>query len=318
MWRNTTSDSELLRFGDVRRVMTLAAGGLVAACIPETASPAIARFLQRLYPFVLPGTVRSLQSKMQVALQTGPGLPASEIVDAHILMRLEDMWARLRGVRRFGWNPRIEWEGLDRLRASRQDGRGTVIWCMRFSSATVIKQAFYREQMPLVHLSRFDHGSATTTKLGLQIAAPLYCRAENCYLKERVSIPQNGSMAYIATLRARLRAGECVSIFGEHSGLQDFASNILGTQVKLALGAPSLAWLENATLFTAAPIRIGPFHYRIVIDEEIPVDRALPRRSFATAAAQQYADRLTARILQHPADWQGWLYRDFETAPDQC
>ena len=163
----------------------------------------------------------------------------------------------------------------------------------------------------MVHLSQVDHGSSTRTTLGLRVAAPLYCRAENCYLKERVQIPLDESRHYVQTLRERLRAGNLVSIFGEHQGRQNYEARLLGTTIKLALGAPSLAWLEDAALFTVAPIRVGPFRYRIVIDEAIPVDRIQPRRLFAEQAAQEYARRLEARILQHPADWQGWLYREF-------
>jgi lauroyl/myristoyl acyltransferase len=182
---------------------------------------------------------------------------------------------------------------------------------MRFSSATILKQGFYRQGLPVVHLSRVDHGSSTLTTLGLRIAAPLYCRAENCYLKERVRIPNDESLNYVQTLRDRLRTGNLISIFGEHEGRQNDKAQLLGTTIKLALGAPSLAWLEEAALFTIAPIRVGPFRYRIVIDEAIPVDQAMPRRKFAEQAAQEYARRLEARILQHPADWQGWLYREF-------
>ena len=112
-------------------------------------------------------------------------------------------------------------------------------------------------------------------------------------------------------MRERLRAGNLVSIFGEHEGRQNCDARVLGTTIKLALGVPSLAWLENAALFTVAPIRVGPFRYRIVVDEAIPIDPAKPRREFAVQAAQEYARRLEARILHHPADWQGWLYREF-------
>ena len=284
---------------------------LATTCVPEQASPTAARVLLGLYRYLQPTTLQNLEAKMRIALPADAWPNPHEVAEAHVLMRLEDMWGRLRGIRRFGWNPRIEWAGLNRLKPALRDGRGVILWSMRFSSATVIKQAFYKAKMPLVHLSRFDHGSATTTQLGLGGVAPLYCRAEDCYLKERVRIPQGESLGYVKVLRERLREGALVSIFGEHTGLQNFEADILGTKIQLALGAPSLAWLENAALFTVAPIRVGPFHYRVVIDEEIPVDRDMPRRKFAAVAAQEYARRLKARILCHPADWQGWLFRDF-------
>jgi lauroyl/myristoyl acyltransferase len=248
---------------------------------------------------------------MRKALPAGIQPSPAVLAEQHILMRLEDIWGRLRGMRLFGWNPHIEWEGLDRLDAPLRDGRGIVLWSMRFSSATALKQAFYRQGLPFVHLSQVDHGSSTRTALGLRVAAPLYCRAENCYLKERIQIPLDGSLHYVQTLRARLREGRLVSIFGEHEGRQNYEAQLLGTVIKLALGAPSLASLENAALFTVAPVRVGPFRYRIIVDSAIPVDRGMPRRQFAEHAAAEYSRRLEARILQHPADWQGWLYRTF-------
>lgn len=296
---------------DVRRICVLTCGGTLAQFVPERASRSVTHILLHAYRLLLAQTVRTLAQKIRNALPADTHSGPRAIAEQHIVMRLEDIWGRLRGMRRFGWRPHIEWEGLERLDAALRDGRGIVLWSMRFSSATVLKQGFYRQGRPFVHLSRVDHGCSTLTTLGLRVAAPLYCRAENCYLKERVQIPLDESLHYVQTLRERLRAGNLVSIFGEHEGRQNHGAQLLGTTIKLALGAPSLAWLEDAALFTVAPIRVGPFRYRIVVDEAIPVDRAQPRRQFAEHAAQEYARRLEARILQHPADWQGWLYREF-------
>ena len=303
--------SGFLAWQDVRRIFVLTSGGLLAQFVPARASACVTRILCRAYQLLLGQTVRDLERKIRKALPADSRLDPRAIAEQHILMRLEDIWGRLRGIRRFGWHPHIEWEGLERLDAPLRDGRGIILWSMRFSSATVLKQGFYRQGLPFAHLSGVNHGSATLTTLGLRVAAPLYCRAENCYLKERIQIPVDESLNYVQRLRERLRSGNLVSIFGEHEGRQSYEAHLLGTTIKLALGAPSLAWLENAALFTAAPIRVGPFRYRIVIDEAIPIDLAKPRREFAVQAAQEYARRLEARVLQHPADWQGWLYREF-------
>jgi lauroyl/myristoyl acyltransferase len=303
--------SGFLSWPDLRRIFVLAGGGLLAQLVPERASRSVTSILLRAYRLLHGQTMRSLEDKIRKALPADTQAQPHAIAERHILMRLEDIWGRLRGMRRFGWRPHIEWEGLERLDEALRDGRGIVLWSMRFSSATVLKQGFHRQGLPFVHLSQVDHGSSTRTTLGLRVAAPLYCRAEDCYLKERVQIPLDESLHYVQTLRERLRTGCLVSIFGEHEGRQNHEAQLLGTTIKLALGAPSLAWLEDAALFTVLPIRVGPFRYRIVVDEAIPVDRATPRRQFAEQAAKEYARRLEARILKHPADWQGWLYREF-------
>ena len=303
--------SGFVAWQDVRRIWTLTCGGLLAQFVPERASASVSRILFRAYKLIRNQTILDLEGKIRKALPANSRPDPRAIAEQHILMRLEDIWGRLRGMRRFGWHPHIEWQGRERLDAPLREGRGIILWSMRFSSAIVLKHGFHRRGAPFIHLSRADHGSSTSTTLGLRVAAPLYCRAEDCYLKERVRIPLDESLSYVQTLRERLRAGNIVSIFGEHEGRQNYEAHLFGTTIKQALGAPSLAWLENAALFTIAPIRIGPFRYRIVIDEAIPTELATPRRKFAEQAAQEYARRLEARILEHPADWQGWLYREF-------
>jgi lauroyl/myristoyl acyltransferase len=232
--------------------------------------------------------------------------------EEYTAMRLDDMWGRVRGVWRYGWRPVIETEGLERVRKALYRGRGAVLWSMRFSSATAIKQAFFRAGLPLTHLSREQHGSPSRTRLGVRVVSPLYCRAENPYLAERVCIPLDGSLDYLNRLRQRLSENACVSIFGEHEGRQAAEVEVLGARWRFALGAPSLAWLEGAELLTVYALRTGPFQYRVVIDEPIAVDRSAPRKAFAAQALAQFAGRLERLILSYPGQWQGWLYRDFE------
>lgn len=301
----------LCAWRDIRRIAVLAGGGLFAQFVPVRASPFVTRLAHRAYGVLGARTVRDLEDKIRKALPADTHPDASAIAQQHILMRLEDIWGLLRGMRRFGWRPEIEWEGREQLDEALREGRGIVLWNMRFTSSTATKQGFYREGLPLVHLSRTNHGCSTHTRLGLGVVAPFHCRSENCYLEERIQIPSGKSLNYVQRLRERLRDGSLVSIFGEHEGRQNYDGLLFGAERKIALGAPSLAWLEDAALFTVAPMRVGPFRYRIVIDEAIPVDRDVPRRKFAELAAQEYLRRLEARILQHPADWQGWFYREF-------
>jgi lauroyl/myristoyl acyltransferase len=235
----------------------------------------------------------------------------AQLAEEYVLMRLEDMWGRVRGVRRFGWRPRVEIEGLERVRRALDRGYGVILWGMRFASATVIKQGFYQAGLPLVHLSREQHGSPSLTRLGVGFVGPLYCRAENSYLAERVQIPLDGSLGYLKHLRERLRANACVSIFGEHEGRQGAEVEVLGARWRFALGAPSLAWMEGAELLTVYPLRTGPFQYRVVVDEPIAVDRSAPRKEFARQALAEFAARLERLIIAHPAQWQGWFYQTF-------
>jgi lauroyl/myristoyl acyltransferase len=182
---------------------------------------------------------------------------------------------------------------------------------MLLSSGTAMKQAFYEAGLPLVHLSREEHGCFTQTTLGVRVVAPFFCRAENPYLAERVQIPLDGSLAYLNTLRRRLQENACVSIFGEHAGRQNGTVEVLGKPWSFALGAPSLAWSEGAALFTVHALRTAPFHYRVIVDPEIPVNRSLPRKIFARQALQEFARRLQRAIERQPGDWQSWSFGDW-------
>jgi hypothetical protein len=173
----------------------------------------------------------------------------------------------------------------------------------------VIKRGFREQGLPLTHLSRAQHGSATTTRLGIAWVAPLFRRVEDAELEERVTIPLGESLAYLDTLADRLAANKCVSIFGEHAGRQNVEVEILGMRRQLALGAPSIAWRAGAALVTAYALRESPFHHRLVIEEEIAVDRAMRRRQFAEQAVRTFGSRLENCILRHPAEWHGWFYQ---------
>jgi lauroyl/myristoyl acyltransferase len=297
---------------DIRRSAVLAGGAAAAVFVPQGWDPLVVEFLWRLYFFGFQKTLSRISSKMAGVLPENPENSFPALAEEFVRMRLEDMWGRVRGVRRFGWRPVIETEGLERVRQALDQGRGVILWSMRFSSATVIKQAFYHAGLPLTHLSREEHGSPSMTRLGVKIVGPLYCRAENPYLAERVRIPLDGSLGYLNRIRRRLRENGCVSIFGEHESRQSAAVEVLGARWRFALGAPSLAWLEGAELLTVYALRTGPSQYRVVIEEPIVVDRSAPRKVFAAQALSQFAQRLERLIVAHPGQWQGWFYRSFE------
>jgi len=296
---------------DVRRLAGLLGGAAISLLIPQRMDPAVARAIHAAVNLLGRRLHRRIADNMRRALPPDPGFDADAAADAFLLMFVEDAWGRSRGVRRFGWRPQVRVEGMDRLDAALARGRGAILWSLRFASATAIKQAFYHAGRPLVHLSRAEHGSPTRTRVGVDWAAPLYCRAENPYLAERVVIPLDRSLSYLKTLKRRLGENAAVSIFAEHTGRQNVPARVLSAEFEFAIGAPSLAWSEDAALLTASAHREGPFRYRIEIGEEIPVDRSISRKEFNQAAVSALAGRLEALIRRDPADWQGWMHRAF-------
>ena len=311
MSASADSPQGLVDWRDVRRAAGLVGGAAVSLPWPQRWDPALVTLLERPTWRLRPGLVSGIADKMRRALPPDPAFDPDRTARDFLRMFLEDAWGRSRGLRRHGWRPQVRIEGMERLDAALQRGRGAILWSLRFASATAIKQAFYHAGRPLVHLSRAEHGSATMTKAGVGVVAPLYCRAENPYLAERVVIPLNRSPRYLKTLRERLGDNAVVSIFAEHTGRQNVSARVLTADLEFAVGAPSLAWTEDAALLTVSAHREGPFQYRVEIGEEIPVDRAQPRKDFASGAVAVLARRLETLIVRSPADWQGWMLRDF-------
>ncbi len=293
------------------RVAGLAGGAALSLVIPQSVDRAWTSFLDRATRSLQAGELRRLGRRMRQALPAEADFDADAAARAHWRMRLEDTWGRMRGMRAYAWRPQVRLEGLERLEAALSRGRGAILWGMRLASATAIKQGLYQAGHPLVHLSRAQHGSPTASRLGVGLAAPLYCRAENPYLRERVVIPLDAPPRYLQKLRGRLRENACVSIFGEHAGRRNVELPVVTTRIAFATGAPSLAWSEQAALLTVSAHREAPFEYRVEIHPEIPLERSLPRKDFAEKAVREFARRLEENIIRYPWDWQGWSYHQF-------
>lgn len=299
--------NDLVRLEDLRYLAVLCAGSALATATPTQLDETVAANLFRLYGRIRRSQLSTVAHEIETTLPERRGQGA-RLAELRAQMRLEDFWGRLRGIGPRRWRPEIELEGFERVQRARARGRGVVLWCTRTASATAIKQAFHRAGAPLAHLSRANHGVSWTTKFAVGIVGPLYCRAENCYLAERVTIPVGGSLAYFKQLRAQLRGNACLSIFGEHLGRQNAEVPFLGATRSFATGAPSLAWSEGASLLMVHCFRTAPLRYRVVIDEPLDVDRSIGRKQFAERAVGEFARRLEAVIRERPEDWQGWTY----------
>jgi hypothetical protein len=298
----------LFRWSDVTRLAKLLTGGLVAALVPNRYDESAAEILLRFYPAARPAKIAELATAMAEALSARRSGDWQALAEEHVRMAVEDSWGRFRGIGRPGrWRPTIELNGEPHVRDALELGRGAVIWCMRFSSDTVLKQAFHQVGLPLVHLSLAEHGAwGSRTKLGTSLISPLFTRAENPYLADRVIIPPSNSVRYLQTLREHLRRNACVSVFGDRTGRQRSEVPFLTGCRKFATGAPSLAWVENCALLSAYVIRTGVFQYRVVIEEPIPVDRSLNRKEFVKRAVGEFAQRMEQLVERYPADWQEW------------
>lgn len=285
----------------------LLAGGMCAALIPFRFDEAVTHALLRIHSATQPAKTAELAAFMEQTLAPRRNGDWQGLAKEHARMTVEESWGRFRGIASRRWRPSIEFSGEQRVREALRSGCGAVFWCMCFSSNTVVKQGFHQVGLPLVHLSSAEHGAwGSRTRLATSVISPFFSRAENPCLADRVIIPVSGSLGYLDRVRAHLRSGACVSIFGDRMGRQQLDGPFLRGRRKFATGAPSLAWVENCALFSAYAIRTGPFRYRVVVEEPIPVDRSLPRKEFVQRAVGEFAQRMERAVERHPSDWREW------------
>ena len=218
---------------------------------------------------------------------------------------------RVRSLHRRGAPVDISLDGLEHLEAALVEGNGAILWWSFFCSSHIPKQALGEAGYPLVHLSDWDHGARGFNLPGLRLFAPLWIRAEVRHLEERVVKPRGASLDYMRRLQDALQANMVLSIFGNLRGRAPIRAELLGTQRRLASGAPSLAHSTGAGLLTMYAVRTGSNRFRVVIERPLPVDRGLDRRAFVEAAVAEYVRRVDATVRRHPDSWYRWsIFRD--------
>ena len=288
-----------------------AAGFLLTLIVPRKLDSRFVERLAALFVFLRKPAVYRLALQMQQILPGVGTEDSKKLAREHYCLRTELWWGRFRSLRRGGWRPEVVLRGESRLRAALKAGKGAILWRMWFCENPVTLQALARAGFSTVHLSAETHGAPAASQVGLRWTAPLYVRAEEPYVAKRVVIPRDGSLGYMRELVSQLQQNACVSIVGENRGRRNVAADFFGRRVEFALGAPSLAHRTGAALLTAYSVRRGVFHYEVIIDDPVDIDRTLDRRRFNESAVEEFASRLQKRVAEHPVEWQGWLRRTF-------
>jgi predicted LPLAT superfamily acyltransferase len=291
---------------DFGSLSLLSTGFLATAVVPRRYdSPFVMRVMSGTL-LVRERWVRRIEERMRLVLQ--PLLPDADfhaLATGYCRMFRENQWMRWRALHGGAAPVTTTVVGLSHLESALARGRGAILWGMSFCETLVVKIGLHRAGVALVHLSTANHGAAwPPTGLGLRVVAPVYTAAETPYLAERVVIPPDQSLGYMRVLMDRLAANNCVSIAGDGvARRQNVAARLLGRDARFAPGAPGLAWKMGSALLPLHAVREGPLTYRIVIDEEIDVDRNLDKSSYIDRAVREFAGRLEQRVLEHPSDW---------------
>ncbi len=292
---------------DALRAVAMGAGYAVTLVVPNRFDRWIVDRLASLLFRLSPATVERRAMGIGRVLGMAPeSQEALAIAREHYRITIASAWGRIRGTHRRGWKPEIQIEGLDKIHKALDRGKGVILWRWSFCSTPVVKIAMWRSGIPLVHLSREIHGAWSYGWIGRRVINPLYRRAEDCYLTERVVIPMDGSLAYMKTLLEHLNENAVVSIVGDLTGSQNVTVDLLDGKAKYATGAASLAWKTGATLLTVYAVAESRSGYRVVVDEPVEVDRSLVRKEFVRQAIAVFSERLQRAIERHPANWSHW------------
>jgi lauroyl/myristoyl acyltransferase len=279
--------------------------GLVAMIVPERLWPfvtnAAARIVVQLRPRRATSRIRRLEA-WGVTAQADTNL--SDIVVGTFA---NDMTARLLGLRcalRRSWRPRVRLEGIEHIERALSGGRGVVLWVAPTSWHTIAtKTAFHVAGVEVSHLSTEEHGFSSS-RIGVQFLNPLWVRAEDRFLSERLVMTAGERGDALRELIDRVRAGGAVSITAGPEGKRANDVPMLAGSIRLASGAPSLALRTGASLLPVWTTRRSDGVYVTTVAPPLEMgDRGADGVLMLTAG---FASQLSSIVSAHPSQWQAW------------
>ena len=281
----------------------------IAWLVPQHMWSKLARGIIAMTLHVLPRITASHVARIDHCLgPTAARLPAREILIRWLSHYFEDTLLLLKCYRPDGWQPVVQLQGLEHLKAAAAGGKGVVLWLSHFLySSIATKIALRQAGFEIIHLSHPRHGYSSTL-FGIRFLNPIRIHVEDRYLKERISTGLNGTTTAVNKLRVRLAAGGIISITARDTARKVARVPFLAGSLSLATGAPGLAWQTKTTLLPVHTLQSDGGTFTTIIESPIVLDDSQPRWDTGTAAALEYARRLEAVVLEYPDQWLGWNY----------
>jgi lauroyl/myristoyl acyltransferase len=261
-------------------------------------------------------------STRAVSEAVGRVLPAHSLKDGgasfalrHAASRSEHHLQIFRTYRPGGWNPDLVLEGGEHLRHALQQGKGAVLWVAHFSfNALAAKKALAENGFGVAHLSRPEHGFSKSG-FGIRWLNPIRVNAELLYLSDRIIIERSVPGGAKRAAETLLRQNGIVTITaGAWEGRSVASAKLLGGQIELATGAPSLADNCGAALLPVMTVR-DDVSGRIRVIIEPPVagkpGRDLPQR--LAEMTQEFVSRMEPYVLAYPEQWRDWKSLNFSS-----
>jgi lauroyl/myristoyl acyltransferase len=230
---------------------------------------------------------------------------ASEFEICHSAYRTEHYLQILRSHRPGGWTPAVELDGRSHVDAALADHRGVVLWFGHFVfSSLITKQALAAAGYRIFQLRRPEHGFSSS-EIGTRFLNPVRTRIEERFAG-RIIIDRNKPAFATHAVQCVLRKGGIVAITaGAFEGTRIMNVPVGGGYMKLATGAPSLAFLTQSTLLPVFTVRDSRRGHLVVIESKIELTGDTID-VVALNAGEAYAQRLDAWISKYPEQWRDW------------
>ena len=229
-----------------------------------------------------------------------------EIAEHLVADHIEENLQLLRVLRPGGWHPRIEFVGRDHIEAALGRGHGAVIWIAHFAFTSLVsKMALFEAGYAVSHLSHPRHGFSDS-RFGMRFLNPIRRGAEKAVLGERVMMVQTDTVLAMRSLQKRLRANGVVSVMVREKARHPAVLPFLDGEIRIATGAPDMAYATRAALLPAFLIRTGPGAFTMTVEAPLELSDRLPRHEAVAAILPSYVALLESYVLRHPELWRGW------------
>ena len=302
----------MVQFVDGADLALLAGLPLLTAfswCLPERVWWPLSRTLTKAIIRIRRRETRSREQKIkQIVGDQGIALSPGETYTEYLAERLQWVFQTLRVHRPGSWHGDTRLVGKEHLNAAIEDGNGAILWLGNFvHNPLVTAMALGQAGFEMSHLSRWDHG-ISSTRLGNLFINPIWTRAEERFMSERLVIGADDRVKALKALHQRLDCNRIVSIAANHIGERTASLPFLAGHIRLALGAPKLALSTGANLLPVFTLRRDSGYFEVTIQPPIESPSNGSREDVLLSMLTCYVKRLEACVIEHPAQWSGWFY----------
>jgi len=280
---------------------------LLSWLTPQALWPAIGRGFSPVAATMLAARDDSVARRV-AALAGSRDLPQSpdQIARQLIADHIEENLQLLRIYRPGGWHPELRVAGKEHVDGALARGHGAVIWLGHFAFTSLLsKMALADAGIAASHLSHPRHGFSDS-RFGMRVLNPIRRGAEDRFLAERVMMAADQPVTAMRVLQKRLRENRVVSVMVRERAMRPVALPFLDGEIRLATGAPDIAYATRAALLPAFLIRVGPGRFTLTIEPPQELPDRIPRHEATSEMLPRYVALLESYVLRFPGLWRGW------------